>query len=85
MCSPAALQVAVTRALYSIMGIRTRKFIGTIATVLYLIIYALIMMAIGGQYIVGLHGMLEFTFFVVAGLAWIPGLIPIIKWMSRPD
>jgi membrane protein DedA with SNARE-associated domain len=67
------------------MNIRTRKAIGTVGTVLWLTIYALIAMAIGGQYVVG-HGLaLELLFYVLAGLAWIPVVMLLIRWMSRPD
>ncbi len=68
-----------------LMNIRTRKAIGTVGTVLWLTIYALIAMAIGGQYVVGNGIAAELLFYVVAGVAWIPVAMLIIKWMSRPD
>ena len=67
------------------MNIRTRKAIGTVATVLWLTIYALIAMAIGGQFVVGSGMAVELLFFVVAGVAWIPVTMLTIKWMTRPD
>jgi hypothetical protein len=67
------------------MNIRTRKAIGIITTVLWLTVYALIAMAIGGQYAVGGGLAVELLFFVLAGVAWIPVAMFIIRWMSRPD
>jgi Protein of unknown function (DUF2842) len=64
---------------------RQRKFIGTLLTVGFLVVYSLIAMAIGGQYIVGRHGLIEFVYYVVAGIAWLPVVMAIIRWMSKPD
>lgn len=67
------------------MTIRTRKFLGMIATLLWLTIYALVVMALGGQFVVG-HGIwLELPFYILGGLGWIPVSMMIIRWMSRPD
>lgn len=68
-----------------LMNIRTRKAIGTVLTVLWLTIYALIAMAIGGQFVVGSGVAVELPFYAVAGVAWIPVAMLIIKWMTRPD
>jgi hypothetical protein len=67
------------------MNIRMRKFIGTFATVAYLIVYSLIAMAIGGNYVLGNGMLLELAYYIIAGLAWIPGSMVLIRWMSRPD
>lgn len=67
------------------MTIRTRKFIGTFAMLFWLVFYALVVMAVGGQYVVG-HGLLiELPFYILAGLAWLPVAMIIIRWMSKPD
>jgi hypothetical protein len=67
------------------MKLRTRKFIGVFGGTAYLITYSLIAMAIGGAYFTEIHGGLQFVFFVIAGLAWLPGMMKIIRWMSLPD
>ena len=67
------------------MKIRTRKAIGTAATVLWLIFYALIMMAVGGIMVLGRGVALEMPFYLIAGLGWLPVAMWIIKWMSKPD
>ena len=64
---------------------RQRKLAGTIACVAYLIVYCLVMMALGGAYIVGRGGLVEFGFFVIAGIAWLPPVMLLIRWMSRAD
>jgi hypothetical protein len=64
---------------------RARKAMGIVATLLWLTIYALVAMAIGGAYVVGTGLLFELPFFVLAGLAWLPVAMMIIRWMSRPD
>jgi Protein of unknown function (DUF2842) len=66
------------------MTLRQRKFIGMVAIVAFLIVYCLIAMAIGGMVAVGLPRPLEIGFFVIAGIAWLPIVMMIIRWMSRP-
>jgi hypothetical protein len=67
------------------MSMRLRKLIGSFATLLYVICYALVAMAIGGKYVVGGGMIAELAFYIAAGFAWIPGSMLIIRWMSRPD
>lgn len=66
------------------MILRQRKFIGMVAIVTFLIVYCLIAMAIGGMVAVGLPRLLEIGFFIIAGIAWLPVVMMIIRWMSRP-
>ena len=67
------------------MNIRTRKALGTIATVIWLIVYSLVMMAVGGILVLGRGVALELPFYILAGLGWLPLEMWIIKWMSKPD
>jgi hypothetical protein len=67
------------------MKIRQRKFIGMIATPAVMTIYALVISAIGAIFVVGHGPYLELPFYVVAGLGWLPLVMPIIRWMSKPD
>jgi hypothetical protein len=60
-----------------------RSFIGTVVFVLYLAIYALIAMAVGARYLAEAHGAAQFIFYVVAGLAWVPGAMLIVSWMAK--
>jgi uncharacterized membrane protein len=67
------------------MSIRLRKFLGVIATLVYMIVYSLIAMAIGGNYVLGKGILIELPFYILAGLLWIPVSMVIIRWMARPD
>ena len=67
------------------MTIRTRKFIGAVILVLFLVSYALIAMALGASQIVGGPYIAQVLYFFVAGLAWIIPAGLLIRWMQRPD
>ena len=67
------------------MTIRTRKFIGAFGGTAYLIVYSLIAMAIGGAFFTNVHGLVQLGYFIVAGALWLPGMMKIIRWMSKPD
>jgi len=64
---------------------RQRKLLGTFATVIFMIIYSLVAMAIGGEVAVGHSTVVEVGFYLVAGIAWLPVVMWIIRWMARPD
>ncbi len=64
---------------------RTRKLIGTFVFVAFLTVYALIAMAIGARYLATAHGIWQFLYYAVAGLAWLPGAMAIISWMAKAD
>jgi hypothetical protein len=67
------------------MKIRQRKLVGILATIVFLAVYALIAMAIGGQYVVGHDWAIELAAFILLGVGWIPVAMVLIRWMSRPD
>lgn len=67
------------------MTIRTRKFIGTVLLVLFMVAYALIAMALGASQIVGGPYILQVIYFLLAGLVWIIPAGILIRWMARPD
>jgi len=67
------------------MKLRTRKFVGILLTVFYMAVYALVVMAFGGVFILGHGWVFELLFYVIGGLAWLPIEMAIIRWMSRPD
>jgi len=69
----------------SLMTMRQRKLAGTVATLVFLVIYCLIAMAIGGAFVVGRPAAFEIGYFIIAGTAWLPIVMIIIRWMSRPD
>jgi Protein of unknown function (DUF2842) len=67
------------------MKLRTRKLFGMFAMVAWLVVYALVVMAMAGRWIVGSGIFPELAFFILAGAAWLPVAMVIIRWMSRPD
>ena len=66
------------------MNIRTRKFIGVIATVTFLTAYSLAAMAVGAVWFIEQPAWLQLGYFIAAGLAWLPAVMAIIAWMARP-
>jgi hypothetical protein len=64
---------------------RARKAVGTAAIIAFVIAYALVMMAVGGEVAVGQGLAAELGFFAIAGLLWLPVVMAIIRWMTRPD
>jgi hypothetical protein len=67
------------------MNVRTRKMIGISATIAFLAIYSLVAMAIGGQFVVGRGLVVELIGFIILGAAWLPVVMFLVRWMSRPD
>ncbi len=67
------------------MKLRARKFAGMVLTLAWVLSYSLVMMAIGGVFILGKGMLAEIGFYLIGGLAWLPVEMAIIRWMSRPD
>lgn len=64
---------------------RTRKAIGTFLIVAFIIVYSLVMMAVGGELAIGRGAAIELIFYAIAGLLWLPVVMGLIRWMVRPD
>ena len=67
------------------MTIRTRKFIGTIALVALLVVYALTAMVYTATHLEGASGLRQLVIYIVAGLAWVIPAGFLVTWMQRPD
>ena len=67
------------------MSRRTRKLIGTLAMFAFVLIYAPIAMALAESRIVDASKPVQAIAYLVLGLAWILPLMPLIRWMERPD
>jgi hypothetical protein len=68
------------------MNRRTRKLAGTVAILVFVIVYALAAMMLGqSNLLLGASKLGQGVFYLVAGLAWIVPLMPLIRWMERPD
>jgi hypothetical protein len=69
----------------SVMAIRTRKFLGTIALIVLAAVWSLLGMTAAQTPWLADSGLLQAAFYVVAGLGWVLPAMPIVSWMSRPD
>jgi len=68
-----------------VMTIRTRKFIGTIALLVLVVVWSLLGMTVAQTPWLANSGLLQAIFYVVAGIGWVLPAMPIISWMSKPD
>jgi hypothetical protein len=65
------------------MGQRSRKFIGAVAMLVFVIVYALIaMMLAQARPTQEAPVLLQTLIYAVLGLAWILPLMPLIRWME---
>jgi hypothetical protein len=69
----------------SVMTIRSRKFVGTIALLVLVVVWSLLGMTVAQTPWLANSGLLQAIFYVVAGIGWVVPAMPIISWMSRPD
>src|SRR3954452_11541386 len=67
------------------MTIRTRKFLGTIALLLLVVVWSLMGMTVAQTPWLASSGLLQAIFYVVAGLAWVLPAMPIIAGKAPPD
>jgi Protein of unknown function (DUF2842) len=70
---------------FSAMTIRTRKFFGTIALLLLVLVWSLLGMTVAQTPWLANSRLLQAVFYVVAGIGWVLPAMPIISWMARPD
>jgi hypothetical protein len=68
-----------------LMGIRTRKFLGTFALLALVAVWALLAMAFAQFALGSANAFVVALFYVVAGLGWVLPAMPIVSWMQRPD
>jgi Protein of unknown function (DUF2842) len=66
------------------MSLRARKFVGTIALFVLVIVWALIAMALAQVPAIHEHGLLSVIYYIVAGIGWVLPAMPLVAWMSRP-
>jgi quinol-cytochrome oxidoreductase complex cytochrome b subunit len=64
---------------------RTRKFFGAVFILVFVIVYALVTMALAQGRLQDADKIWQNLYYVVAGLGWILPLMPVIKWMEKPD
>jgi ABC-type Na+ efflux pump permease subunit len=64
---------------------RTRSFIGTIVMIAFVLIYAPLAMALADSHIAETPPIVQSVLYAILGLAWIIPLMPLVRWMERPD
>jgi hypothetical protein len=66
------------------MPIRLRKFIGAIALLVLVIVWALVAMALAQTPVIRDNSALSIAYYVIAGLGWVLPAMPIVSWMGAP-
>jgi hypothetical protein len=64
---------------------RVRKLIGTVALFALVIVWSLLAMALAQVVLVRTNGALDFAYYLVAGLGWVPIAMLLVSWMSRGE
>lgn len=67
------------------MPVRLRKFIGLLVMLAWIFVYSLLAMGVAVRVLPEANGLVKFAYYAIAGLAWILPIMPLIRWMSRPD
>ena len=67
------------------MKIRQRKLLGTVALFVLVIAWSLLAMAFAQAPWIAASKIIQFAYYVAAGLGWVLPAMPIIAWMARPD
>ena len=70
---------------FSVMPIRARKFVGTIALLALVVVWSLLGMTIAQTPWLAASGLYQAIFYVVAGPGWFLPAMPIGCWMAKPD
>lgn len=65
------------------MNIRARKLVGTAAVVAFLVVYCLAAMSLGAIVVATRGNAVQLAYFFVAGFAWLPPVMLLIRWMLR--
>ena len=64
---------------------RTRTLLGTFAILAFVLIYAPLAMALADSKIAETPPLVQALLYSILGIAWIFPLMPLIRWMERPD
>ncbi len=67
------------------MKIRQRKLLGAIALLVLVVVWSLLAMALAQAPWIAASRLIQFAYYVVAGLGWVLPAMPLIAWMARPD
>ncbi len=68
------------------MTIRTRKLMGTVMLLAFIVVYAMLALAVAVVLQVNQASKLaELAYYIIAGFIWVIPAGAIISWMGRPD
>jgi hypothetical protein len=67
------------------MSASLRKLIGTVVMLVFIFTYALFAMAVAEGRITAAPKLVQTLAYIVLGLIWIVPLMPLIRWMGKPD
>jgi hypothetical protein len=65
------------------MPIRLRKFLGTVALFVLVIVWALVAMALAQSPVIHDSTPASIAYYVIVGIGWVLPAMPIVAWMSR--
>lgn len=66
----------------SLMSLRLRKFIGAIALLILVVVWALVAMALAQAPAIRENAVAATLYYIVAGLGWVVPAMPLVRWMS---
>ena len=67
------------------MNRRFRKLVGAALMLAFVLLYGPLAMALAESRIQGAPGWAQALAYGVLGIAWVLPLMPLIRWMERPD
>ncbi|KLK92319.1 hypothetical protein AA309_15165 [Microvirga vignae] len=67
------------------MNMRARKLIGTVVMLVFIITYALFAMAVAEGRITEAPKPVQTLAYIVLGLIWVVPMMPLVRWMAKPD
>ena len=66
------------------MAEKLRKLAGMLALVAFIVVYSASAMTIAAAKLPGTSGLVQFIYYLVAGLIWVLPAGLIIRWMAKP-
>jgi len=65
------------------LPLRIRKLIGAVALIVLVLVWSLLAMVIAQAVALQSSRIVEFAYYVIAGIGWVVPAMPLISWMSR--
>lgn len=62
----------------------SRRFAGSVVLVAWMLVWVFFATALGDVVIATKSGWIQFGYFVIAGLGWVPVAAVVVRWMYRP-